>query len=163
MGRSAPASQISPIDARRATARPLVGWWRLSVRRDASHLLPPRALRRFRTGRRVRGRVPENTLRERDLVFEWPCFDSFQDRLAIAGWDRHDASHLRVAVLFCNCSTSYRRDIRLLSVAGSANEEFRTLVDRLSAAAALAYVAPNWRACRQPQGLRVHCRLGMAS
>jgi hypothetical protein len=82
-----------------------VGGGRLSVRRETSHLLPTRALWRFRAERRVRGRVLENHLRERDLVFKWPCFDSFQDRLAIAGWDRHDASHLRVATLHRHCST----------------------------------------------------------
>jgi hypothetical protein len=69
----------------------------------------------------VRGHALENHLRERDLVFQWPCFDSFQDRLAIASWDHHDASHLRVAVLYRNCSTSYRRDIRLLPLARSAH------------------------------------------
>ena len=82
-----------------------VGRGRLSVRRHTSHLLPTRALWRFRIGRRVRGRALENHVRERDLVFKWPCFDSFQDRVAIAGWDRHYASHLRVAVLYRNCNT----------------------------------------------------------
>src|SRR2546423_8684660 len=92
----------------------LVGWGRLPVRRDTGHLLPTRALWRFRAGRRVCGRALENHLRERDLVFQGPCVDSFQDRLAIAGWDRHDAAHLQVAVLYRNCSTSCWRHIRLL-------------------------------------------------
>ena len=62
----------------------VVGGGRLSVRRETSHLLPTRALRRCRAGRRVRGHALENHLRERDLIFKGPCFDSFQDRLAIA-------------------------------------------------------------------------------
>jgi hypothetical protein len=67
-------------------------------------------------------------VRECDLVFRWPCFDRFQDRLAIAGWNRHNASHLRIAVLYRNCSTSYRRDIRLLPLAGSANRAAAVVV-----------------------------------
>ena len=109
----------------------LVGWGRLPVRRDTGHLLPTRALWRFRAGRPVCSRALENHLRERDLVFKWPCFDSFQDRLAIAGWDRHDASCFRIAVLYRNCSTSCRRHIRLLSLAGSVNRAGAAVMGQL--------------------------------